>query len=326
MSRFVRKIDETKYDFEGKLDFMYAEWLSCETFETRGNRFGDWKKWRYDSDARNYRRFLAACYWLYDARLMAEMASALGKESERVWFRDSASRALEHVRGCFVEADGLLLRPMRHLQTACVFALKFGIVDGVAREATKALLLKSLAEHEGCLQTGFLGTSFLMDVLAQEGEWSAAFDLLLNHRYPSWLYSVDQGATTVWERWNSYTRERGFGPVEMNSFNHYAYGAVMAWIYKHIAGISPDPAVPGFRKLVMAPVPDVRIGGVKAEYRSAAGLVKSEWAYDRSEWIWNFSIPEGASAEVRAPGEDVTRTYGPGEYVIKRRKDEMKRD
>jgi alpha-L-rhamnosidase len=317
MAKFVRKLDETKYDFEAKLHFIYADWLSYEKFETCGNRFGDWGKWRHHPDARNYRLFLAACYWLYDARLMAEMGKAIGKAEEARWFEQSAKRAMAHLRERFVEPDGLLLKPMRDLQTACVFALKHGVVEGAAKDATKALLMKSIAEHGGCLQTGFLGTSFLMDVLAGEGEWDAAYSLLLNRKHPSWLYSVDQGATTVWERWNSYTKKDGFGPVSMNSFNHYAYGAVLAWVFRHAAGIAPDRSTPGFRKLHLAPRPDRRLGWIKAEYRSAAGLVKSAWRYEGDEWVWEFTVPEGAVADVVLPWDPKPAVYGSGVHRIR---------
>jgi len=318
MKRFVRKLDETKYNFEGGDLYIYADWLSYQKFETCGNRFGNWTKWKDDPDARNYRLYLAACYWLHDARLMAEMAAAIGKSDDVAWFKASANRALAHIRGKFVEQDGLLLKPMRDLQTACVFALRFGIVEGSARAATKAILLKSIKDHGDCLQTGIVGTSFLMDVLAAEGEWDVAYTLLFQHKNPSWLYSVDQGATTVWERWNSYMKDTGFGPVGMNSFNHYAYGAVVAWIYKHAAGIECRSSDPGFKTIIMAPVPDRRLGFVTAEYKSAAGLVKSAWRYEGAKWIWKFTVPEGAVARVTAPGDQAAKTYKAGTYTIEK--------
>ena len=318
MAKFVRRLDETKYDFEDRLDYIYADWLSYEKFESCGNQFGGWRKWGKDPDARNYRLFLAACYWLYDARLMVEMARAIGKDGEAAWFEASAGRALEYIRGRFLEADGMLLAPMRDLQTACVMALHHGIVEGEAKGKTLELLKKSIREHGDCLQTGFLGTSFLMDALTECGAADVAYTLLLQHKHPSWLYSVDQGATTCWERWNSYTKADGFGPVSMNSFNHYAYGAVLGWMYRTVAGIAPDSASPGFKHIIMSPKPDKRLGYVKAEYKSAAGLIKSAWRYDGDEWIWEFTIPDGATASVTVPGETVARECGPGNWRIKR--------
>ena len=318
MAKFVRKLDATKYDLEPRIGYNYADWLSYETFETHGNAFGDWNKWKDDPDAMNYRRYLAACYWLYDARLMVQMAEALGRAEDAAWFRGSADRALAYIRGKFLEADGLLLKPMRNLQTACVFALHFGVVEGKAKDATLAFLKRNIREHGDCLQTGFLGTSFLMDALSECGETELCYTLLLQHKHPSWLYSVDQGATTIWERWNSYTKEKGFGPVGMNSFNHYAYGQVLGWMYRTIAGIAADPANPGFRNIIMKPIPDQRLGFVKAEYRSRAGLITSAWRYEGEKWIWDFTIPEGATASVTLPGEKAAKPYVAGTYRIER--------
>lgn len=319
MSKFVRRLDKIKYDVDGKGNYIYADWLSYETFETCGNSFGNWTKWGKHPDAINYRRYLAACYWLYDARLMVEMANALGKTEDAAWFAASADRALKHIREKYLEADGQLLKPMRHLQTANVFALKHGITEGAAREGSKELLLKSIREHGDCLQTGFLGTSFIMDALTSCGAVYVAYTLLLQHKNPSWLYSVDQGATTVWERWNSYTKKDGFGPVGMNSFNHYAYGAVLAWIYREAAGIAADSSAPGFKKIIMAPKPDRRLGYIKAEYKSAAGLIKSAWRYEGDDWVWDFTIPKGSTAFVTLPGEKEAKEYVAGNYTIRKK-------
>ncbi len=313
MARFVRKIDEIKYKYNKHK--TYADWLSYETFETRGNKFGNWNKWKNHPDARNYREFLGACYWYYDSLLMVQMADAIGKTAEKEWFLACAKRAMDYMRATYLEADGLLLKPMRHLQTACIFALKFGVVEGKAAEATKALLLKSIRDHGDCLQTGFLGTSFIMDTLTQVGASDVAYTLLLQHKNPSWLYSVDQGATTIWERWNSYTKETGFGEVSMNSFNHYAYGAVLAWIYKTVAGIAATPDDPGFKTIIMAPQPDRRLGFVRAEYKAPTGLIKSAWRYEGNTWIWDFTIPQGSTAHVTVPGSPA-KTYSAGTYRV----------
>ena len=155
-----------------------------------------------------------------------------------------------------------------------------------------------------------------MNTLTENGLADIAWDLLFQHKNPSWLYSIDNGATTIWERWNSYTLEHGMGPKGMNSFNHYAYGSVCAWIWKTVAGIAADPAAPGFKHIVMAPVPDKRLGFVKAEYQSAAGLIKSAWRYEGDRWIWEFSIPEGATATVTLPGETEAKEYEAGSYRI----------
>jgi alpha-L-rhamnosidase len=157
-----------------------------------------------------------------------------------------------------------------------------------------------------------------MDALSENDMTETAYSLLLNHNFPGWLYSVDQGATTVWERWNSYTKKDGFGPVGMNSFNHYAYGCVLGWVYRNAAGIAADSANPGFKTIVMAPKPDRRLGFVRASYKSASGLIKSEWRYEGAKWIWDFTVPVGATAKVTIPGDAVPKTYTQGTYRIER--------
>jgi alpha-L-rhamnosidase len=152
-------------------------------------------------------------------------------------------------------------------------------------------------------RTGFLGTTILLDTMVDQlNATDIAYSILLQRGCPGWLYSVDQGATTIWERWNGYTKEKGFGPVAMNSFNHYAYGAVMGWMYRTMAGIRPGKDG-GYRKFVLAPHPDKRIGFCSAEYRTRNGIVKSSWKYDSDGGCsYSFTVPEGTSATLRMPG------------------------
>ena len=319
MEKFVAHVNETKYDYNairpeaGRK--QYADWLSLERLEVHGPTARDGKKKFYPETIR-YWNYLGACYWCWDARMMEAMAVAIGKDSAK--YAKMAAEAKDYIMKNFFAADGLLLAPMRDMQTPTLFALKLGLVNGDAKEATVKALRRNFAEHGDCLQTGFLGTSILMDTLSENGMTDLAYTVLLQHRYPSWLYSVDQGATTIWERWNSYTKDKGFGPVGMNSFNHYAYGAVVAWMYKEMAGIASDPNAPGFKNIIMSPKPDRRVGFVRAEYKSASGLVKSAWRYEGDRWIWEFTVPEGSTATVTLPGETEVKQYGPGSHVVTR--------
>ena len=323
MKKYLAHVEKTKYEFAfipecGR--YQYADWLSFEDFEAcNGSAWIPGKGWGHPRpEAIEYWNYLGACYWLMDARMLGRMAEAIGETGDREAFAASEAKALGHIRANFIDPkDGLLIEKFRHLQGAALFALRCGILENPeAIAVTKAAYRKNLADHGGCNMTGFLGTSILMDTLTENGMVDVAYDLLLNHKFPSWLYSVDQGATTVWERWNSYTKDKGFGPVGMNSFNHYAYGAVLAWIYKTAAGIAADPKAPGFKNVIMAPKPDRRLGFVKAEYKSAAGLVKSAWRYEGVKWIWEFTIPEGSTATVRLPDADMSREYRAGTHRI----------
>ena len=157
-----------------------------------------------------------------------------------------------------------------------------------------------------------------MGTLTDNGMADIAYELLFQRKNPSWLYSVDNGATTIWERWDGYTKEHGIGKGGMNSYNHYAYGCVCEWIWETAAGIASDPATPGFKHIVMKPIPDKRLGFVKAEYNSAAGLIKSAWRYEGEQWIWEFTIPEGCTASVTLPGESEATLYKSGSHKIVR--------
>ena len=321
MKRYVALVARTKFGTPKDQSYQWADWLSYEKYETH-----DGASWTKAADGRRrprpetqaYWLYLGGCYLTWDARMMAEMAAALGKADEAKAYSAMAREALSYVRSRFVsKEDGMLAAAFRGMQTPALFALKLGVVEGAAAQKTRAGLLANFRAHGDCLQTGFLGTSILMDAVTYAaGSPETAYTLLLQHKNPSWLYSVDQGATTIWERWNSYTKVSGFGSAGMNSFNHYAYGAVLAWMYGTMAGIRPDPENGGFKKFVLAPLPDKRMGHVKAVYRSPYGEIRSEWRYEGDEWKWEFSIPANTSAVVTPPG-GTSKSYASGTYSVR---------
>ena len=226
------------------------------------------------------------------------------------WFMSSVCNAKKVKRAVWTTTA------LGTMQTPALFALKNDLLQGSAKDAMIARLRKNFQEHDNCLQTGFLGTSILMQTLTDCGLTDLAYDLLLQRQNPSWLYSVDQGATTIWERWNSYMQDRGMGPQGMNSFNHYAYGCVCQWLWQTAAGINADPRQPGFRHIILRPVPDRRLGHLKAEYRSPAGTIKSSWRYEGERCTWHFTIPRGATATVWLPGKSEPKEYGSGSYSV----------
>ena len=329
MEKFVARVAETKYRTQSLPEcdnYQWNDWLSLAKLESCPYR-KELCSWTKDADGKRvpkpeayrYWDYLGGCHWMSAAQMMAQMAAATGRDEAARRYAKMADDAKTYMRNeFFASPDALVIPVLRGMQTPALFALKLGLVEGDARTKTIEDLKASFAANGGTFHTGFLGTTVLMDVLTECGLDTLAYDLLLNHGFPGWLYSVDQGATTIWERWNSYTKDKGFGPVSMNSFNHYAYGSVLAWMYKSMAGIAADPKMPGFKNIVMAPKPDRRIGFVKAEYRSSAGLVKSEWRYDGDKWIWDFTVPEGATADVTFPGESVAKRYVSGTYHIER--------
>ena len=318
MEKYMFHVNETKFDqptVAGENgNYQWADWLSYEPLESNGGGafLQDGKRTR-KPETIEYWSYLGASYWAIDAGMMADMAKATGKDAAK--YESMAAEAREYLKSRFLNADGSFkLEILNTMQTPALFALKNNIVDGAAKDATVARLRSNFAEHGNCLQTGFLGTSILMSTLTENGMVDIAYELLFQRRNPSWLYSVDNGATTIWERWNSYTLEKGMGPKGMNSFNHYAYGCVCEWIWETAAGIASDPACPGFRHIIMKPVPDKRLGYLEAEYKSAAGLIKSAWKFEGDTWNWTVTVPEGAVASITLPGEDRVVDYDGGTY------------
>jgi len=323
MERFLIHVADTRYDHNAIIDecgnYQWADWLSYEPLESCSHKAQtpkDANGKRYPlPEAIDYWNYLGACYWAMDADMMRDMAAATGRDASV--YADMAAAARAYIMENFLGADGTFrTEVLNTMQTPALFALKLGLLEGDGKEVVKERLRENFAAHDGCLQTGFLGTSILMQTLSENGMTDVAWDLLFQRKNPSWLYSVDNGATTIWERWNSYTIENGMGPKGMNSFNHYAYGCVCEWIWETAAGISADPAEPGFKHIIMKPVPDRRLGFIDAEYRSAVGVIKSAWKYDGDSCVWNFTIPAGSSATVTLPGETESREYGPGSYRL----------
>jgi alpha-L-rhamnosidase len=316
MERFMNLINETHYDHQALIsengNYQWADWLSYEALEScGGGAFDNGPK----PEAIIYWNYLSACYWAMDADMMRDMAAATGRDATK--YETMAVEARNYLREQFLNADGTFqCEILNTMQTPALFALRNHLVEGEAKDAMIARLRQNFEEHEGCLQTGFLGTSILMPTLSENGMSDIAYTLLFQRKNPSWLYSIDQGATTIWERWNSYMADKGMGPQGMNSFNHYAYGSVCQWIWEYAAGIAADPAQPGFKHIIMHPVPDKRLGHLTAEYQSAVGMIKSAWSYEGDEWKWKFTIPEGATATVCLPGESETKDYESGTYQV----------
>lgn len=322
MTRFIDHVEETRYDHnvlkDENHDYQWADWLSYEPLESCSGAI-----YRRDANGKRslrpeaveYWNYLSASYWVIDAGMMRDMAEAIGKDSGR--FEKMEAEARDYIRKNFMTSDGRFRTEILNtMQTPALFALKNGIVEGEAREAMIARLKENFALHENCLQTGFLGTSILMPTLSENGMSDIAWELLFQRKNPSWLYSIDNGATTIWERWNSYMKESGMGPKGMNSFNHYAYGVVCEWLWETAAGIAADPAAPGFRHIIMKPVPDRRLGHLEAVYNSASGQIRSAWRYEGDNWIWEFTIPEGCTASVTLPGQTDSREYGAGSHEV----------
>nr|WP_246867079.1 family 78 glycoside hydrolase catalytic domain [Parabacteroides distasonis] len=227
MEKYLNHINETKYDHHALSaengNYQWADWLSYEPLESCSGRHLAQDGSGTLPEAYDYWNYLSANYWLIDAGMMSDMARATGRDAAK--YEAMAAQAKQYILDKFLNADGEFKTAIFNtMQTPALFALKNKLVEGTAKENMMKRLRDNFAEHGNCLQTGFLGTSILMPTLTENGMSDIAYELLFQRKNPSWLYSVDNGATTIWERWNSYMLDKGMGPQGMNSFNHYAYG------------------------------------------------------------------------------------------------------
>jgi alpha-L-rhamnosidase len=267
-----------------------------------GTPFGDW----LSPEGKTDYTLIATAYWAYDATLMQQMARATGRAQDA----EKYARIFEKIRAAFqkqfVRADGFVAgadntpSPFGQInnpnaksnggdtQTGYVLALHMNLVPENLREAAAQKLVDKIEANRGLLGTGFLGTPYLLEELTKSGHAGLAYQLLLNTDYPSWGYLVKHGATTMWERWNG---DQMKDDPSMNSFNHYAYGAVADWIYRFAAGVDASPLDAGFHTVVLHPVFDSRMGHVAFDYASAYGPIHSDWTVKGTTAEWHVTIP-----------------------------------
>ena len=264
-------------------------------------RYGDW----LNIDAPTPDELLSTAYLAGSVALLANSATLLGKDDEAAELKDLRNDIAEAFGKEFFENDQL--KEDCRTQTAALLTLEFDLAPNEnAWKNTCEFLKKDIVENRQLhLSTGFLGTPLLMKVLTKIKEVDLAYDLLQQTSYPGWLYSVTQGATTMWERWNSWSDTTGFGDVSMNSFNHYAYGAVGDWFFETICGIQPGQAQlddTGFRRWKLQPEFGHSLNHASAIYRSICGEIKSSWQRaDNGNINWTFTVPVNTQAELVLP-------------------------
>lgn len=250
---------------------------------------------------------LSTAYFGYDARLMREMAKALGKTDDAVYYDKLYRNISRAFCNYFFDSEGYTIEgnhegtPRMDTQTSYLLPLAFlELPEDLQQKAVKHLL-EAIKRSNYHLQTGFLGTPLLCNVLSNFGHNDIAYRLYTQTEYPSWLFPVKQGATTMWERWNSYTIKEGFGEVSMNSFNHYAYGAIEEWIMSHNLGIQRDENRPGYKHILMQPKIDDTFSFVKGGFRSVYGDISSAWEIKPSGTEIEFTIPANTTATFTLP-------------------------
>lgn len=257
--------------------------------------------------------YIAYVYYANSADIVARAATLLGKAEDAKEYGSLRDAIRQNIQREYFTGSG---RCAVNTQTGLLLALKYhlsNVPKVIARQLKELFRITS-----GKLQTGFTGTPFLLEQLTEIGEERLAYDILLDEEYPGWLYAVNLGATTIWERWNSLNPDGTVSSTGMNSFNHYAYGSVAGWMYQYMAGLQQAEGEKGFRRAVIAPHPDVRIGSCHMTYDSAAGTYEIHWqTITENRFFLKIKVPFGCEAEIVLPyhGGDDRIHVGPGIYT-----------
>lgn len=270
---------------------------------TTGFHFGDWLALDGENPdspmGGTEESFIASAYYRFSSKLVAKAAKVLGKEDIAREYDALSDEVKKAIGDEFFTLNGRLALKN---QTAYIISLFMDLVPEDKKERVISDLKERLNRDKNHLKTGFVGTPYICRVLSENGLNNLAYTLLLNSDYPSWLYSVKMGATTIWERWNSVLADGKISDTGMNSLNHYAYGSIVEWMYRNMAGINPTEDKPGFRHIKLEPKPDFRIKHVTAKYNSPAGMYESRWDIDEDGNLeFLFVIPFNCRATAILP-------------------------
>ena len=271
-----------------------------------GNNYNDWLAPGDDDTPHD---LLATAYWAHDAALMAEIADAISRPGDAAGYRALWSKIRSAFADAFVADDGQLASGT---QTAYVLGLHMQLVPDELRSSAADHLVAAIRHADWHLTTGFVGVGYILPVLSATGHSHVAYRLLEQETLPSWRYMVDQGATTIWERWDGWTEERGFQSAWMNSFNHYALGSVGEWLYRFLLGIDQEPGTAGFGHLLLRPHPGGQLSWARGAYRSVRGPISSGWERSGDRFTFRVELPPNVTASVRIPSDHAAQVRDAG--------------
>jgi len=270
--------------------------------------FGDWLQ-PYPESGDNFsdtpKNLIATAYFGRCVSIMNLASEALGQNGDAKNYEKLFSDIRKAFSETFFDETGKLTVEIE-TQTGYLMAIGYDLLLPDLKEGAVHNLVRLVDDAGGHLRTGFLGTPLLTSVLDRVGRLDLAYTVLFKETYPSWFFSINQGATTMWERWNSYSHADGFGDAGMNSFNHYAYGAIGQWMYERMAGLAPDPEHPGYKHFFIQPAPGGPLESAHAELNTPYGLAESGWEKLENGLLITATVPPNSTATVIVPNGGVT--------------------
>ena len=282
-----------------------------------GEHFGDWLFFSRNDDtdgssAITSKYLIAQCFYAYSTQLLINAANVLGKKEDADYYTALLARVKGAYLKEYVTPNGLI---SSDTETAYVLALEFDMLPDTLRQSAATRLVNSIRRYNNHLTTGFLGTPYLCHVLSRFGHADVAYQLLLQDTYPSWLYPVKMGATTIWERWDGIKPDGTFETPTMNSYNHYAYGAIGDWMYRVTAGIDTKTDAPGYKHIIIKPTPVGNLNNVAADYQTYYGKISSHWTITDGNIAMDVEIPANTTATVYIPSNNGNNVMENGKPV-----------
>ncbi|MGQ8337169.1 glycoside hydrolase family 78 protein [Sunxiuqinia sp. A32] len=295
-----RILDEQYASMKAWVEYMKSD-AGDDYLWTEGSHFGDWLAYAtINSDypgATTEKDLIATAYYYNSTKLLGKIAGIIGNKEDAEKYDSLSSKIKKAFVLEYVTPNGRLVS---HTQTAYALALAFDLLPENLKGKAAEYFANDVKKF-GHLTTGFVGTPLLCNTLSAIGRDDLAFMLLNRKEYPSWLYPVTKGATTIWERWDGQKPDGTFQDVGMNSFNHYAYGAIGEWLYGHVAGINVDVENPGYKHILFSPHVGGGLTNANAEFMSMYGEVKSSWKIEGQEFVYEIVIPANTTATVTLP-------------------------
>lgn len=306
-----KRILKDQYEsMKGYVDYITEHCSENGLWQT-GFQYGDWlaldKEESADRTGATDKFLVANAYYAYSADIVRQAAQVLGLEEDAEKYRRLHADIVRLFDEEYITRTG---RMVSETQTGCVLALYFDLAQEKYRGRIAKSLAANIANHKNHLSTGFVGTPYLCHVLSENGMHELAGTLFLKEDYPSWLYAVKKGATTVWERWDSIRPDGSFDESGMNSLNHYAYGSIADWMFEKLAGI--NRMEPGFKKILIQPRLIKGITSIDASYDSVYGMIRSAWSCKNGKITVDVTVPANATAQIVLPEKEEALEVGSG--------------
>ena len=304
-----KKVLEENYEMAKKWVGYYES--KSQDFIPNIHSFADWlqpypeKTGKIGNRGDTPRLFVNTAYFAHSSHLVSKIAGVLGKTDDEKKYKDLYKNIASAFENNFFDINGKF-KNKKQTQTSYLLAIYFDLLKPETKIKAQQHLLQEIKKADYHLGTGFLGTPILPKVLDDMGEINLMYKILFKETYPSWFYSINQGATTMWERWNSFSKKDGYNPQSMNSLNHYAYGAVGQWMYERIAGLSS--LEPGYKKIKIAPIPNTEfLNAASASLNTPYGKASSSWKIENNTFYLDVVIPANTSAEIHIPYNTINK-------------------